>query len=208
MCSYSINMTATNTVCTCGEATPHVIAKRETADGIGVWIWHDGAITGRHGRALPGVPITRPRTAKALELARITAYLISGDVEMYDCAELPRLYACARRVAARGGSRRDLCAALVEREQPVVRFAWCVYATDSTGAPTVRVARLDRIRWPGLVVWHERGRYELLVLRTGIALGARSHEALEPTGFSFGSQRELGEHLLTVQPSALRAVVA
>lgn len=191
--------TNTDTACSCGESAPHVIAKRETADGIGVWIWHDGAITGRHGRALPGVTIVRPRTAKAFESARIAASLISGDVEMYDCAELPRLYACARKVAARGGSRRDLCAAFAETDKPALHLAWCVYATDAAGEPTVRVARLDRIRWPGLVVWHERGRYELLALRNGTALGARSHEALEPTGFSFGSQHALRDHLFTVQ---------
>lgn len=190
-------------VCSCGESAPHVIAKRETADGIGVWIWHDGAITGRHGRAIPGVPVARPRTAKSLDLARIAAYLISGDVEMYDTAELPRLYACARKVAARGGSRCDMSKALAEGDQPAVRFSWCVYATDRTGAATVRVARLDRIRWPGLAVWHESGRYLLMACVQRSAPGARSAEVLEPTGFAFGSQRELSEHLLTVQPSAL-----
>jgi hypothetical protein len=57
------------------------------------------------------------------------------------------------------------------------------------------VARLDRIRWPGLTVWHERGRYEIMAIRNGVALGARSREALETTGISFDSQRELCDYL-------------
>lgn len=94
--------------CSCGDSTPHVIARRETLDGVRVEIWHDGAITGRIGRALPGVPIARPRTDQSLMLARKTAALFSGEVELYDVAELPRLYDCARRVAARGGLPGDV----------------------------------------------------------------------------------------------------
>lgn len=191
-------MTTTNT-CSCGEPSPHVIAKRETADGIGVWIWHDGAITGRHGRGLPGVTIVRPRTAKALESARLAASLIGDDVAMYDAAELPRFYACARKVADRGGSRGDLLAMLSAGDRPTVIYSWQTYATDSTGAITCRVARLDRLRWPGLAVWHERGRYLLMTVVHRYAPGVRSGEVLVATGFSFGSQRELTHHLLTVQ---------
>jgi hypothetical protein len=44
-------MTNTTTACSCGETAPHVIARRETADGIAIQIWHDGAVTGRHGLA-------------------------------------------------------------------------------------------------------------------------------------------------------------
>jgi hypothetical protein len=182
--------------CSCGEIAPHTVMRRTTADGIAIDIWHDGAITGRLGRALPGVPITRPRTERAIDLARATASLVASEVEIHDAAELPRLYACARRVAAQGGSPGDLRAAFVDDETPAIRFTWDVYAADRDGTPTVRVARLDRVRWPGLVVWHERGRYELLALRRGFALGARSRETLEATGISFVSQRELIVHLL------------
>lgn len=184
--------------CSCGETSPHVVARRETADGIGVWIWHDGAVTGRHGRALPGVPVVRPVTSTALGVERAASSMVQEDVCMYDCEELPRLYACARKVAKRGGSRRELVVELAVRQPPSLRFSWVTYATDRSGAVTCRIAMLDRIRWPGLVVWHERGRYELLALRLGTALGARSREALESTGFAFGSQRELCAHLFSV----------
>lgn len=185
------------TSCTCGDPTPHIIARRTTADGIGIEIWHDGAITGRMGFKLQGVPVARPRTASAVLLAQATAALFAGDVELYAADELGRLYECARRVAARGGLPGDLRAAFHQDDGPSVRLDWDVYATDRTGTATVRVARLDRIRWPGLVVWHERGRYELLVLRRGFAPGVRSSEALESTGFSFDSQRDLCAHLFT-----------
>jgi hypothetical protein len=142
-------------LCTCGDTEPHVIARRTTADGIAVEVWHDGAITGRCGRAraLPGVPIARPRTAEAFHLARRAASLLAGEVCLYDLAELPRLYA---------GLPGHVRAEFARPESRTLAFSWVTYATDATGTPTVRVARLDRIRWPGLAVWHERGRYELM----------------------------------------------
>jgi hypothetical protein len=195
----------TETMCSCGERAPHVIARQTTADGIAVEIWHDGAITGRSGLALPGVPVSRPRTADAFERERHAASLFSGEVSIYMLAELPRLHACARRVAARGGLPGDLRAAFAAQDAMKLRLVWAIYATDRDWTPTVRVARLDRMRWPGLVVWHERGRYDLLSLRRGIALASRSREALETTGLSFGSQRELRAHLFSVQVGALEA---
>jgi hypothetical protein len=186
----------------CGERDPHVVARRQTADGMPIEIWHDGAITGRLGRAIPGVPVARPRSSRGVELARAAASLVAGDVEIRTLAEVPRLVAYARRVAARGGTPGDLRQAFFAADRPILTLAWEVYAADRDGAPTVRVARLDRIRWPGLVVWHERGRYELLALRRGCAVGARSREALEDTGFSFSSQRALVDHLFRTIGSA------
>ena len=43
-------------MCTCGTTDTHEIARRQTADGIGVVLWSDGAITGRLGVALHGIP--------------------------------------------------------------------------------------------------------------------------------------------------------
>lgn len=169
-----------------------------TADDVAVEIWHDGAVTGRAGLALPGVPIARPRSSVSWDRARHAASLFGGEVELYDVAELPRLYACARRVAARGGLPGDLRAAFAAAEAPSLHLVWDVYAADRDGTPTVRVARLDRIRWPGLAVWHESGRYELLAIRRGAALGARSREALETTGFSFASRAALHLHLFSI----------
>jgi hypothetical protein len=184
--------------CTCGEFAPHIIARRKTADDIAVEFWHDGAITGRMGFKLPGVPVVRPRTDAAVSAARAVASLVAGQVELHELAELPRLVDCARRVAARGGSPGDLRAAFAATGERSLTLTWDIYATDRTGKPTVRVAKLDRIRWPGLVVWHERGRYELLALRNGTALGAHNREALHTTGFSFESQRALFAHLFSL----------
>lgn len=180
--------------CTCGNDQPHIVARRRTADDVAVEIWHDGAITGRAGRALPNVPIARPRTEAGRLVAVAAASLVAGEIELYEVTEVPRLVACAKRVAARNGLPGDLRAAFA-KESPVLRLVWQVYATDRDGTPTVRVAKLDRIRWPGLVVWHECGRYELLVEQCGMSVNARSRSALVPTGFSFNSQHELREHL-------------
>jgi hypothetical protein len=189
--------------CSCGETLPHVIARRTTADGVSVEVWHDGAVTGRSGNALPGVPVARPRTASGLDLARRTATLFADEVSLYDVAELPRLYACARRLAERGGSPGHVRAVPSAEDVPALRLAWVTYQADRDDRPVVRVARLDRARWPGLAVWHERGKYELMALTWRAAPGARSEEVLEPTGFSFGSQRALRDHLFNVQGSAV-----
>lgn len=188
-------------LCSCGESAPHVIATRHTADGIAVQIWHDGCVTGRFGIALPGVPCVRPRTAEAIERERAAASLLADEVSLYDLAELPRLYAACRRAACGDGNRKAMYAALAAPAKPSIPFSWVTYATDAAGVPTLRVARLDRIRWPGLVVWHERGRYELLMIRHGVALGARSREALHDTGFKFDTQAELCEHLFSIARS-------
>lgn len=187
-----------NNQCSCGGGEPHIIARRTTADGIGVEFWHDGAITGRTGLALPGVPIVRPRTADATDLALRSASLVSGDVELYDLSDLPRLYMCARRAAARFGSPGDMRAEFAKADVPKIRIVWSVYSTDRAGDPTVRFARLDRIRWPGIVLWHERGYYEVAIERMGIATGARSRLACESTGVRFRTQRELSEYLASV----------
>lgn len=94
-------------MCTCGNSEPHVIARRTTSDGVAVEIWHDGAITGRLGRSIPGVPIARPRTPKSIETSRTAANFVASTVELYEVAELPRMVARARKVSARGGSFAD-----------------------------------------------------------------------------------------------------
>jgi len=103
--------TATNhghLTCSCGHAGLHRIAERETADGWVVCLWSDGAIAGRLGNSIPGVPIARPRTEATARVALAAGWLFLDEVALYDSAELPALYAAARRVAARGGSHVDL----------------------------------------------------------------------------------------------------
>lgn len=103
--------TATNhghLTCSCGDSGTHRIAERETADGWWVCLWSDGAIAQRLGHAFPGVPIVRPRSEAAARVAIAAGWLFLDEVALYDSAELPALYAAARRVAARGGSHSDL----------------------------------------------------------------------------------------------------
>lgn len=70
-------------------------------------------------------------------------------------------------------------------------FVWTVQETDRDGRPTLRTCRLDRIRWPGLAVWHERGVYELMTVdRRGTSFR---------TGFVFKSQRDLLVHLESIR---------
>ena len=191
-----------STTCTCGETEPHVVARRETTDGLRVELWDNGAVTGGYGYALDGIPIARPRTAEGLFLARAAGWFFVGWVEWYERAEIAELYAACRKVAARGGLPGDVGAEVLAAREAVSapRLQWFVCETDNRGAPTVRTARLPRMRWPGLVVWHEHGRYELLAGRH-----FRGEESLVNTGFSFASQRELFRHLMQVQGDALAA---
>ena len=182
--------------CSCGETAPHVIARRRTSDDIAVEIWHDGAITGRLGRALPGVPIARPRTTKAVDRAHRVAQILTDEVSLYDLAEVPRLYECARRVVANGGGRRELLAAYAP-----IGLNWEIYQTDRDGKPTVRVARLDEIR---LAVWHECSVYTLFeIRRTGFPGCAHMEDVLFPTGLKFTTQTALRDYLSTVQRSTV-----
>lgn len=181
--------------CSCGDPKPHVVARRTTADGFRIALWCDGAVTDAVGTGLPGVPIARPRTPDAVAASRAAGWLFVGIAELYDLAELPALYDAARKSSDRSNMHRRLAAA---DEPGLVPLDWQVYETDRDGQSVVRVAALPRMRWPGLVVWHERGRYELLAVRTGHALGARSREAAFSTGVSFATQRDLFAHLRSV----------
>ena len=204
--TFKFNHAGAAGVCSCGASTPHVIASRRTADGTQVEVWDDGAVTGGYGMALPGVPVVRPRTDDARREALAAAWMLAGDVALYDLAEVPALYATARKVAQAGGGVAEFHAALRDAQEtparaPALRLQWQTYETDATGRPTVRVAILDRMRWPGLAVWHERGRYLLMNVEY-IANQRRSEPVLVPTGFTFRSQQELATHLYTHQKQA------
>lgn len=76
-------------------------------------------------------------------------------------------------------------------------FVWTVEQADRDGRPTLRTCRLDRIRWPGLAVWHERGVYELV--------GVDRRGTCFPTGLRFRSQRELRAYLETIRADERKA---
>lgn len=71
---------------------PEIMAKRLTADGKTVLFWNDGAITsGMHDYvAYP------PRRADRFDEALRAAWLVAGEVSLYDWAELPTLIKAAR----------------------------------------------------------------------------------------------------------------
>ena len=75
--------------------------------GIGVVVWSDGAITGRLGVALRGVPVARPRTPEARTAALRAAWMFADEACLYDADEIGALYAACRWAVANG---RDLAA--------------------------------------------------------------------------------------------------
>ena len=182
--------------CTCGDTEPHTISRRTTADGYHVLLHEQGGITGAMGYTIRGVPCARPRTPEGVAIALRAGNLFMGEVCLYNLAELPALYAAARKVAARHGLPGDLRAEMAREREPHVLLQWQVMHADRDGRPTVRIARLPRLRWPGTYVWHESGRYE--VMRQ---LSAARGAALTTTGFTFGSQRDLFAWLLSDEGS-------
>ena len=153
-----------------------VIARRSTADGKHVLLWSDGSLTWALGHAIKGSAF--PRTREQSERALRAGWLLLGDVELYDSNEIPTLVKAARWAADRDGlpgTMRARFAALTTPKGP--KPVWTVLQTDRDGKPTLRVWRLPRLIWPGLAVWHERGKYEIMY-------DARRDGTYEPTGFS------------------------
>jgi hypothetical protein len=185
-------MTTTAT-CSCGESRPHVVARRTTADGVSVEVWDNGAITGRFGFKLEGVPIARPRTQNAVDLARRAGQLFAGEVCIHDAADLGALYEACRWAAARDGLPGTVRARLAALQAPTLTPVWTVVSTDRDGRPTCRYWRLPRLLSPGTVVWDHvsvgasGGRYEIgrvspgdNVFSTG---GIRFHTLSEVSAF-------------------------
>lgn len=194
--------------CSCGETRPHVILRRRTADGIDVCLWDDGVLGGAVGMALRGVPVRRPRTPEAAHHARRAGALLLGEVDLYDAAELPDLYAAAEGAARRDGLPSTLRRLLRERQERQARppLVWTVRHTDRDGRPTERIARLNRIQWPGLAVFDfcggpgsAQGRYRLFHLRRTDRRFA--DEVCEDTGWAFRNLADLWAHLDSVKAS-------
>jgi hypothetical protein len=155
--------------CPCGEAHPHEIARRHTADGISVHLESDGKVLGLFGRSLRGVPVRRPRTSDAHRHAVKAGRMFMEWVSFYDAAELGTLYSDACEAARRGVSIRA-----VQRERETAQPApppltWTTVRADRDGKPTERHARLPRLLWPDLAVadycggsGSKNGRYVLL----------------------------------------------
>ncbi len=189
-------MTTTAHSCSCGTSTPHVIARRMTADGIGVALHHDGAVTGRFGSGLEGVPVARPRTREARELALRVGWLFAGEVSLYDYSELGLLYAACRWAAAHDGLPGTVRSRMAKpaRLTPV----WTVVSADRDGRPTCRYWRLPRLISPGTVVWDHvsvgasGGRYEIHRIVRG-----SNDQTCNPSGIRFHTLDEVSSFILS-----------
>ncbi len=142
--------------CTCGESAPHIVARRETADGHAICLWNDGAFTwGALGRIVNGCAL-RPTAADVA-----ARWLAAGEACLWDASDVPRLIRTARRLARNdpGALPGDLRTAMAPRGlQPF----WIVLSAHADGSPEVSVWRLPRLLGTGLAVWRERGRYRVM----------------------------------------------
>lgn len=78
-------------MCTCGRTDDHVIAERQTFDGVRVCIWSNGDLTGALG--IYPRDIGKTHGASQIRVAR----LIQDEISMYDWAELADLIKMARK---------------------------------------------------------------------------------------------------------------
>jgi hypothetical protein len=132
-----------------------VIAKRQTADHKTVMLWSDGGLTtGMHGH------IVRPgRTPETIEARRDAGWLVMGWVELYRYEEVPELFEAALWAVRCGKGSAEMRARMAA--PPVLRWVWTTLHADRNGKPTLQVCVLPRLRWPGLAVWRERGKYSV-----------------------------------------------
>lgn len=152
-------MRPNESTCSCGETKPHVIARREAADGVHVLLWDNGAVTGALGYKLPGVVMRNPRTPRSIELARRAGWLLLGEVCLWSVDELPRLQRACESIARKGGLPGEVRARMRD-ESPSLRPVWETISSDRDGRTTERVWRLPRMLLPGVAVFHRRhGRY-------------------------------------------------
>jgi hypothetical protein len=85
--------TNTSNPCSCGCTEAHVIARRKTFDGIAVQLWSDGAVT----CGINTYVAMAPRSAHGRRNAVKAAWLMAGEVALYDHAELRGLVLAARK---------------------------------------------------------------------------------------------------------------
>lgn len=94
--------------CSCGEVADHVIARRTTLDGRLVLIWSDGLVTFGLGFRVPGVGRARYAYRRRLDLR--AAWIVAGEVELYEAAAVAGLVEAARRAVRMPGTPDDAVA--------------------------------------------------------------------------------------------------
>jgi hypothetical protein len=171
---------ASTYVCPCGQCgagrQAHIVANRKTADGVFVYIYSDGGVTGVMGSSI-GIPLPRPRTIGAVEARRRAARYFAEWVSVYDYAELPGLW---EEALAKTQGRA------IKAKSWRAPITWTVERTDRDGRPTLRVGTLPRLLLDGIVIWHELGRYDVYYVR-----GDYKGRYLCPSGFRFRTRRDL-----------------
>ena len=189
--------------CSCDAAAAHIIGRRRTADGIGIALWSDATITGTFGHAIKGLPLRAPTSDVAAR--RTAAWLFAGEVALYDLDECATLYRAALAVARRAGDPGDVRSEVERLLEPRLVFAWETTASDRDGRWTEQTARLDRMRWPGVVVGRTRAGYEVFYERRCTRLTQRADETRvivdvihETSGFRCGDARTLTKFLLSI----------
>lgn len=81
--------------CSCNNPESHIIARRQTADGVTVCLWSDGLVSFLLGRYLPGV---RPSRGGWQQDADLTAgWALMGEVCCLDAAEVAPAFQALRR---------------------------------------------------------------------------------------------------------------
>lgn len=194
--------------CPCGEQSTHVVARRRTADGAGIALWSDGTITLYFGHAIKGLPVRKPATEARVRIDAM--WLFAGEVEAYDLDECALLYKAALTIARRGGNPGDVRAEIARLTEPKIRFAWVTTEADRDGRWTEQTARLDRMRWPGVVVGRTRDGYEVFYERrvrhiTRDAAPRVVEDCIhETSGFRCANQRALIEFLFSIAATTKR----
>lgn len=188
--------------CTCGCTEPHTIKRANTADGIAVQMWSDGAITSLSGAGFQGLPVRRPKTQEAADLWRSVGWLFMGEVCLWDTADLARLYRCAERAVRLDGlpgTLRRLMA--VEAPTAPFRAIWRVARADPRGVVEERHCFPPRLGpWADLVLVDHCGRAGSVGGRYEVTRRLRNHSTatdvvVEATGFRFGRLADLWTHL-------------
>lgn len=128
--------TTTVNPCSCGCTEPHVIARRNTFDGIRVQLWSDGAVT----CGINTYVAMAPRSAYARRKAVEAGWLVAGCVDMYDHAELRGLVGAARKAVVQSSLAPAAYLAAVLRGvkfQALKKGAVIRHARDCGCAPCV-----------------------------------------------------------------------
>lgn len=110
------------------------IARRSTSNGKHVLLWSDGSLTWALGYAIKGSAF--PKTVEQRVRALAAGWLVLGEVEAHDAADVGSLIAAARKVTAKnlgalpGDVRDEMAAARKRAEAAAMPGEWHIHETD------------------------------------------------------------------------------